>query len=425
MFKKIFHTFWIKVVSVGFQFLIFILLSQYLGAEGKGVTSLITTSILIVILFNDIIGGSALVYVLPRSNFFKSIILSYGWALISTVVLTAVFYILQLVPREFIPDLFLLSIIYAIGSINLIALLSKEKVVLNNIIYLLMILSQLGVLLLYFFAFDEYSVQSYVNALYWSYGFSAVLSFIFIAKYLKEVTFKNFRNEIKMLSSYGIMVQIANILQFMNYRLSFYLLEFFTGTGAVGIYSNAVAISEAVWLFSKSMGLIQYARIANTSDAEYSKRLTIRLMKFGLMGTLLILIPGMLLPSDIYKMVFGDEFGDVKWVIISMAPGIAALGLGVILGNYFGGLGKYSINTIGSFVGFVTTIIMGLIFIPRFGYIGAGITATASYTITTIYMVYAFQRHSKMQLRELLITKEDFEMGFRELKTLFSSKKEQ
>ena len=63
----------------------------------------------------------------------------------------------------------------------------------------------------------------------------------------------------------------------LSFRMSFYVLNRFHGEGAVGIYSNGIS-------------LVQYARISNTEDRDYSQKLTVQLSKASTVLSLFIVV---------------------------------------------------------------------------------------------------------------------------------------
>src|SRR5688572_27148351 len=109
MFKNIFQTVVTKFLAAIFGFLVVVITSKFLGAEGKGLTSLIITTVAIIMLFNDIIGGTVLVYLVPRTDLLKLLVPAYGWGLLSCLALTFFFHQLAPIPENYSDDLFLLS----------------------------------------------------------------------------------------------------------------------------------------------------------------------------------------------------------------------------------------------------------------------------------------------------------------------------
>ncbi|MCI5059170.1 MAG: hypothetical protein MRY83_23860, partial [Flavobacteriales bacterium] len=85
MLRDIFNTVSAKVMISLANLLLIILITNYLGAAGKGEMSLFVLNLSLVIMVNDFFGGAALVYIIPRSKLNKIISLGIAWALISSV----------------------------------------------------------------------------------------------------------------------------------------------------------------------------------------------------------------------------------------------------------------------------------------------------------------------------------------------------
>src|SRR5258708_31282791 len=91
MLKKISFTFSIRALIAISNLAIVILLSRYTGAQGKGEASLIITSIALILLFSNIVGGSSLVYFVPRYNIFQLFVLSNAWSVFVCVLAYFIF----------------------------------------------------------------------------------------------------------------------------------------------------------------------------------------------------------------------------------------------------------------------------------------------------------------------------------------------
>jgi O-antigen/teichoic acid export membrane protein len=215
---------------------------------------------------------------------------------------------------------------------------------------------------------------------------------------------------IRELFRLGFMNQLAHITQMMSFRLSYYFLELFHGDSFVGIYSNGLQIMEAIWLVSKSISLVQYARIANTDDKKYSQDLSVRLVKVGFFISLTLIIPLLLLPESFYLFLFGDGFTGVKEVIWILAPGVLVYNFSIILGHYFSGTGKYYVNTIASSTGLVVAVVLFISLIPTYETWGAALATSISYAITSIVVIIFFMREAKPKWGEFLPSMDDFDI---------------
>ncbi len=108
--------------------------------------------------------------------------------------------------------------------------------------------------------------------------------------------------------------------------------------------------------------------------------------------------------------------------MVTLAIGILMLSVSIILSSFFSGIGKPVHNAIGSGIGLIFTIVLGLLFIPRFGITGAGIVASISYSVSTLYQFIVFIRYSKLKASDFLLKKEELIMIRNEFRLIFMIK---
>jgi O-antigen/teichoic acid export membrane protein len=418
MINKVLGTIGSRLLGAVLSLCVLMISAKQIGKEGLGTISLIIIGVTIVQMVNNFVGGSALVYLIPRFIVSQLIIPSYIWAFFTAFICTFILNILNLIPHEYYYHVMFLSLIQSLSSINLTLLLGKEKVKQYNIINVFQIITMITVLLIMVFVFNRKNVMSYITALYISWGFSMISGFLISIRLFKFSDLKNLREVLKNIFRFGTYVQLANIIQFFNYRLSYYFIERFINLGAVGIYSAGVQLSEGLWLTGKSMSVVQYSKLSNIDDREYSKKITLVFGKISFLITFFLLIIMIMIPQNIFTFFFGKDFHELPLVIISLASGILFLSLSFTLSSYFSSIGKHYHNSISSTIGFVFTVCLGLTLIPRFELVGAGITASAAYLSILIYQVYFFLKISGSKAKELLVTSDDVKMFMEEVKNL-------
>lgn len=408
MISKIISTFGIRIIIAAINLFIVVLLSQNIGATGKGEASLIITSIALINIICGFIGGPTLVYLVPRRDLFQLLIVSYSWSLI---VCTASYLFLttyNIIPAQFHLHIFFLALLTAFISTNLTTLLGMEKIKNRNLLSLLQSVLSLLILLLFFYLVNHEDVFAYIYSLYTAFSIVAILSFILLIPSIKKLKFTGFINLIISASRVGFYNQTGHVMQFLSLRLSYFILLKYAGEASVGIYSNAASLAESIWMVSNSMAMVQYARIANNQNISENQQLTLRLVKASTLFSIIGVLPLLLLPSQFYTWLFGDDFTGIKTVLYLLVPGILIYNLELIVSHYFSGIGKYHINTYGNLVGLVVTILLTLIFIPDYGIVEAAITATVSYTVTALFITRYFMAEARLGLADFIPSKNDF-----------------
>lgn len=426
MFGKILNTFGAKALSAVINLLIAIILSQYLGPTGKGIQSLIITTITFVLVFANLVGGATLVYLVPRYAPSLLILPSYLWTILVSMVSYFVLLLFPVVEETFILHICVLSTLNSFVAINTSILIGREKISTSNLISLIQPFILIISLLIFFTIKDEPGILDYIYSLYFSFSLSVLVSFAYYNKYCGRISLhslKEYRQIAIEMARYGILNQVAHITQMLSFRLSYYVLDHYHGEAAVGVYSNGISLAESIWLIAKSISMVQYARIANIDDRIEAAKLTVRLIKFSIAASLIILIPLMLLPSSFYVFIFGDGFSGTRMVIWTLSVGVLVYNFSILTGHYFSGTGRYQVNAIASSLGLVASVILYFTLIPKFGLAGAGWATSISYLITTIILMTLFNKENKYWYKDLIPSRGDITQIRAEFTKILSGKK--
>jgi O-antigen/teichoic acid export membrane protein len=406
LFKTILRTVFTKGASSVISFLIVILTARYMGAEGRGEISLIVLNITLILLVNDLIGGAALVFLVPRYKLYSLLIPAWIWGVLCGFVFPGLFYVFGSVTQKEYLCLSALSIFLNLSSINSIVLNGKEKIKENNLVSVVQVVTLLVCLAIFIFFLNHRTPFSYYLALLASYGISFGLSLFFLRKEIIVAPIRHLGRLIRQMSRSGFYVQLGNTVQLLNYRLGFYLIDHFfphVGKAMVGVYATGTSVCESVWVISNGISMVQYARISNMKDRKHAQELTVSLSKISFLATLAVMIVLVLLPSDLFRFIFGPDFAGLPSILLTLSAGITAFGLTCIYSHYFSGIGKMHISSYSSVVGFAITLVAGFLLVPRYGIQGAAMTACASYLASALYLLVRFHMESGYSYVDLLL----------------------
>jgi len=410
LIKKILHTFLTKIVSSIIGLLTIILISQSIGAEGKGEQSIFLFNIVIIMLFATLVGNSTLIYLTPRHKFSELFFPAISWIILSISLLFLVFIFLPNILIIYPFELFIIVFFASLTEVNTFILIGKEKVrQANN----LKLSSQLISILFLFslFLFDRFdNTYIYVISLLIGYSISLFFGLYLLRdeyRGLKLPTLKDFFIMLKKLFRLGAIKQVGSISQQMNARLSFYLIAFYSGKKVLGVFSNGISISEAVLMFGVSLALVQYSKLSNIEDEVYAKRISVLMTKVNIVFTILALVFLSLLPKEVYVFLFGQEFSDIRQVIQILSVGILLLSISSTFTQHFASKGNFTIATSASLFGLVATGIFGFWLIPIYGIWGAATTTIISYSISFSIEYYYFKKWTNTKFSDFLISKQD------------------
>jgi O-antigen/teichoic acid export membrane protein len=408
MFRQSFYTFFNRFFIALLNFLTIVMTARYLGAEGRGIISLFVLNLTIIFMIGSFIGGPGLVYLTPRHDASKLLNASYLWTIFSSVAVSLLLYVFNLVQHDLLTHLILLSIIQSVVRIQTFYLLAKGRIKAYNFISVIYP-AALFILLIYFFTIEKSAdITEYFIAFYVGSCITMLASSVLVYKHLSPAFSFDMKDIFSHAFRLGFIIQCANILQLLNYRFSFFLLDHYYGKHTVGIYSTAGSIAESVLIIANSFAVIQYSQIANSKNDGENTKLTVQISKVVLLLTFASTVLLLLLPQEIFTLIFGSEFKELKNLFPYFAPGILMFIFSITISHYYSGSGNPKMGLISSAAGFVVTLIAGLTLVPQYNLKGAALTATLSYITSSLLLLFIFMKQKKASLFDFIPDRKTF-----------------
>lgn len=389
MFRTVIQTFITRFGGAVFNLLTTILVSRYLGSEGKGNHALVVMALAIIHLFTQWFSGSNLVYLASRHPAGKLLFVSTGWILLTATASWVCIRVLGLIPPGYENITFGASLLFCFWNANACLLLGKQQHKSYNLLqfaypFLLAILVFTG------FALGHISLQAFCVALLATNGGIFLLSFALLKPHFSAVEFD--RQVLRAVYRNGFFIQLSNATQFLNYRLLYYFIDHFLGRATLGVYSNAISIAESVWMITRSISTVQFAKIANSQNTGDSKRITIHYLFISLFVSAGVLLLLLLLPPAVYARIFGADFAKIPVYLWYLAPGILAVSVNNIHAHFFAGTGNNKVNFYGSLTNLVTIC---LLFYPLYQWLGniaPPVVSSVGFISALIFHMWVFQK---------------------------------
>lgn len=416
MVKALVLSFISRAGTAVLNFCIVVLLSRFLGPEGRGEAARLLVVISGIQIICDFMGGAALVFLSSRYRL-RSLLFP-AWAFSALCCMTALLAI-----RLFNEELFnlfgwniaFLTFIMATFSQNIHLLNGREQFSATALLVFLQALLTFGTLIV---ALNlNSSVESYMVALYAGYMFTWLIAFFRLMK-TRHHKLKTPRpgSVVKTLLRYASLNQSGHLIQFFTQRVAYFFLPLFS----LGIYSNAISLSESLWMIASSAAGVQYGRISNSSDKSASVRITLQLFRVVIIATLLGVLALNLLPPSFYGYVFGKEFSELSIFLPILAPGVVAMAGYLIIGHYFSGRGLFQLNNIALISGLIFTVLCYLLIQILPSLIPSGIHAAAITTLSNLLIIFVvcrlFRREAGIRYSELIPRRSDFAFLFNVLR---------
>ncbi|HWB63402.1 MAG TPA: polysaccharide biosynthesis C-terminal domain-containing protein [Chitinophagales bacterium] len=409
MQRLILNTIFTRGVSTFLNFLVALLIARHTGPAIKGEVTLLVTTIWFLVFFSNILGGQALVYLLPRNKLELVVVPGYLWSLFITALSYFILRYTHLLNAIHIPSIVVLGFLSSVTSIHQTVLLAQKKISKANMLQLVPLSIQVAGILVCFYAFKINDAYAYIYSSLAAFTIGAVVSFFMVRKsimfsyFLSDFTF----TDLKVSLRYGFLYHFVEVFQLLNLRYYFYQLGIQQGSRYLGVYSIGISILEAVWLIPRSINTVHYVSTSNSSETDKEKLRTVQLLKISTVICFIALLLIWAAPPGVYTSVFGPGFKDVKHSMRFLAPGILIYSPFFIVSSFYLGIGKYSKLIIAGASGFLSLVFFSWVLIPKYVMSGAGLAATLSFTIATGILLTGFIREMKLPLKVFLINSSD------------------
>ncbi|MBD2770097.1 polysaccharide biosynthesis C-terminal domain-containing protein [Hymenobacter sp. BT664] len=415
MIRRILQHFAARVLTAGLSFMVVWLTARYLGAAGRGQVSLFVTDMSGLVLLTGLVGGSSLIYLVPRRNVWHLLRPAYGWAVVVSMAGTALIGALRRVSPEWMLHLGAVTLVQVLLSINVFLLLGRQRERAYNGLTLAQAALLAGALALAFAGAHWPDIRAYYYANYLACGLPWLISTVLLLRLpdarggLTRYGRSRRRITARELARHSRGAHLSNLLAFANYRFGYYAVAYFTTDRALGILSVGVALAEAVWLIPRSTALIQYVSLVNTADKPGQAYAALRGSRLTLLVTAGAVLVLAAVPAAWLAAFFGPEFGAAHNVILALAPGILINSAAIQVSGYFSGIARYGVNNRATLLGLAVTVPACLLLVPCLGIVGAALSMSASYTASAFYLFGHYRRALSANWQDILPGKKDLQ----------------
>ncbi|GAA5099255.1 polysaccharide biosynthesis C-terminal domain-containing protein [Chryseobacterium ginsengisoli] len=378
------------------------------GSEGKGTISIVIADLTIVSFFANVFVGSSMSYFASKFKTEEILPFAYLWSILIGILIPVLFSFNHTL--EYSNYLIALSVLSSLLAANVNLFVGQQNIKLFNLYTVLQQIVHIVFIIIVVYLIKITSVNSYFLAQISCFG---ALFLVSTFQVLKHCDFKriSFSKEIgNKLFDYGWKTQLSAFLQFLNNRLSFYFLEYFKGIVSVGVFSVGIAFSEAIWTVSRSLSVVLYADIINNKNSNEAIEKTKISLRVSFLITLLFIVVMLIIPAQLYSMIFGKDFSQTKEIVLFLSPGILAIAVSNIIGYYFAGINKLRILNVKAMIGLIFTAISSFYIIPRWGIRGACVITSISYCLSSGLLFWRFYQITEFRVQDFILSKTEINL---------------
>lgn len=184
---------------------------------------------------------------------------------------------------------------------------------------------------------------------------------------------------------------LANLSQFLSYRIDLFILEAARSLTHVGLYSVSSRFAELLWQLPNAVGYVLLPGVARLKPDQLRSQVN-RAFSFTVLVTALTAIALAVVAPWLVPGLYGSNFEAAVPALWLLLPGAVAMAGTKILGNVLAGRGRPELASRVSAGSLGATMALDLLLIPWLGVAGAALATSMSYAITLALAWRAYRR---------------------------------
>ena len=378
-------------LNIATGMLITALFTRLMGAQGYGVLSLLVANVSVFSLISCLGSESGITFhyasgSLNREKIFTIIYLVIFFQL---AFLTAI----ELIHHQFTGQYWLVGgkeikfLLWGLLYLFSVTVIDKYKAFLNashrytlanEIIFFSNLISLTAVGSFFFFSEQKdilFYLQIFIGA-----GFlqALLLAITFHIVTKQRIQFvKTGRSAYKLFFSYSFLVLITNVIQFFAYRVDYWLVHYFKGNEALGLYSLAVRLGQLFWALPLLFASIIFPMMAD-KEKNYDETKLLALIRTTNAISFIAMLAATALAGWVIPFVFGEGFKGSVRPFLYLLPGLFLFSINIMLASYFAAKNRLMVNFTGSVICLLLVLALDLWLIPIIGIEGAAIASSVA-----------------------------------------------
>ncbi|GIW43746.1 MAG: polysaccharide biosynthesis protein [Candidatus Binatia bacterium] len=186
------------------------------------------------------------------------------------------------------------------------------------------------------------------------------------------------------------------------FRSDVYLVAYFLDPARTAFYSLALHFTEMLLEIPQAVGWVIYPKLASLEKAEVHRTtaLTCRrvLLVTTLAGGTLVMVGPWFIP-----LWYGKSFAPAAEPLPFAAVGALAMAVFTILSRDFTSRNRQLVNVFAGIVALGTNLGLNVVFIPKWGIVGAALATAVAYSLAAGLLLAFFRVESGIRLHEVLL----------------------
>src|SRR5579859_310931 len=199
----------------------------------------------------------------------------------------------------------------------------------------------------------------------------------------------------------GLKAYFGNMLQFFNYRFDSFIVAYFAGATALGVYAVAYSVAELLWYIPQAVATVLLP-VTSSSEADVATLRTSRICRLSIgIGVMTGLAIALATPLLIPRFM-GLEYRKSVSLIWILLPGAVLFVCAKILAADLSGRGRPEFGSYAALGGLLATIPLNLVFVPIYGASASAAISSVVYFAEAVYLLICYSRMTTVSVSSLL-----------------------
>lgn len=189
---------------------------------------------------------------------------------------------------------------------------------------------------------------------------------------------------IEEVTRYSLPFTISGISGFVYRSSDIFLILYFLGDAATGIYGVAYAATSFMGMFSTAFNFLSTpvaSRLESDGEIDDAIEMFRTVVRWLLVASICALVPLGIYATDFIVIVYQSKYAEGGIILSVLAVGFAAKNVLSVHNSILEAAGRSKVLSVNSTVAAVTNVLLNLALVPWIGLVGAAIATTVSFLL--------------------------------------------
>ena len=216
------------------------------------------------------------------------------------------------------------------------------------------------------------------------YVISALIGLVLLHRILPSHRAAFDRDRIEEVTRYSLPFTVSGVSGFVYRSIDIFLILYFIGDAATGIYGVAYAAVSFMGMFSTAFNFLSTpiaSRIESDEALGEAMEMFRSVVRWQIVASVCVLVPLGVFATDFIVVIYGSKYASGGFVLTILAVGFAAKNVLSIHNSILEAVGRSKVLSFNSALAAVVNLLLNVVLIPRFGITGAAIATMASFLL--------------------------------------------